>query len=133
MAKTPHHLISFPPFEEEGYGLDFKRMLFGSFPFALVFSTLIHYEPETRSSIMQQIHLQHILNFILQAFSLSEDRAFPPSSDPIVGINFRILFEQLEDISFNQFTHQNIKFGACPATTLYDFLDSVSRKCTLCC
>ena len=126
MQSHPDRLLPFPQFEPEDHGLKLSRILHEHIILALIYVSLSHFVVlGAENSRVHHIHVQYLLNMLLQGYRISEDKTFPKSSrETWVVASMEALVTQMDEVemSFNELMHQPIDFVERGAKTLYDLL-----------
>ena len=125
MKKNPDSLVRFPSFEPEKYGLKLGRILHDYIVLALIYEYLSDFLTHGDDSVIRPIHVQYLLNMIVQAYNISEDKTFVKgNSEPWIVETRTMLVSKMRDVNmkYNEFMYQPIGLGRRQIRTLYELL-----------
>lgn len=125
MKKNPDSLVRFPSFEPEKYGLKLGRVLHDYIVLALIYEYLSDFLTHGNDSVIRPIHVQYLLNMIVQGYNISEDKTFAKgSSEPWIVETRAMLVSKMKDakMKYNEFMYQPIGLGGKQIRTLYELL-----------
>ena len=126
MQTHPDRLLPFPQFEPEDHGLMLGRILHEHIILALIYTSLSNFVVlGAESSVVHHIHVQYLLNMLLQGYRISQDKTFTPTGRATWVVASReALVTQMDEagMSFNELMYQPINFAERGAKTLYDLL-----------